>query len=99
MAAWKNWPLSEAHIPVRDAGVETIRQQVLALLDECEGYECERLRWRLHTAECARDLWLLRGALFQLLSSQHCQTHAAERINALVPAFQREMPARAVTRV
>ena len=69
------------------------------MIEDCEGFECDRLRWRLHTAECAQDLWLLRDAVFQVVASQHCQAQAAQRINGLVPAFQRILPARLLQHV
>lgn len=102
MASWKKWlnssPFEWEFRPVQ-AGVESVRQQLLSVLDDCEGFECDRLRWRLHTAECAQELWLLRDAVYQVVASQHCQTQAAQRINGLVPAFQRVLPARVLQRV
>jgi hypothetical protein len=102
MAAWKNWlnsrPL-EWQIRPPLAGVEAVRQQLLAVLDDCHGFECDRLRWRVHTAERPQELWLLRDAVFQVIASQHCQAQAAERINQLVPAFQTVLPERMLTRV
>lgn len=95
MASWQKWlsgrPLEWQFRP-SGAGVEVIRQQLLAILDDCEGFECERLRWRLHTAESAQDLWLLRGSVFQAISTQHCQAQAAERLDALSAAFHAAMP-------
>lgn len=110
MSAWKKWlpsrPLewlnsatSGSFLSAPDADLELVRERLLHLLDDCRGTDCERLRWRLHTAESAQDLWLLRGPLFQVVASQHCQQQAAERVNALVPAFQELMPARLVSRV
>jgi hypothetical protein len=110
MAAWKTWlqsrPLEwlqssafDSLLPKQSPGLEEVRQQVLSLIEDCKGTECERLRWRLHTAESAQDLWLLRGPLFQLVASQHCQSQAAERVNGLVPAFQGLLPPRMVSRV
>ncbi|HEX2546865.1 MAG TPA: hypothetical protein VHL79_18425 [Ramlibacter sp.] len=102
MAAWKNWlnsrPL-EWQIRPPHAGVETVRRQLLAVLDDCHGFECDRLRWRVHTAERPQELWLLRDAVYQVVASQHCQAQAAERINQLVPVFQSVLPERMLTRV
>jgi len=102
MASWKNW-LQGSSIewqfqPV-PAGVETVRRQLLSVLDDCDGFECDRLRWRVHTAECAQELWLLRDAVFQVVAGQHCQAAAAERINGLVPAFASVLPSRLLHRV
>jgi hypothetical protein len=94
MAAWKTWLNTTFEWQLRppQAAVEAVRRQLLAVLDDCLGFECDRLRWRLHTAECAQDLWLLRDAVFQAVASQHCQAQAAERINGLVPAFRSVLP-------
>lgn len=77
-----------------EAAVEAVRHQLLALLDDCEGFDCERLRWRLHTAESARDLWLLRGAVCETLTREHCSKQAQDRLDGLLPAFERVLPAR-----
>jgi hypothetical protein len=97
MAPWKtslhgsalDWQLRPS-----PAGVEALRKQLLAVVEDCSGFECDRLRWRLHTAEHAQELWLLRDAVFQAVCSQHCREKATERINGLVPAFRDVMPAR-----
>jgi hypothetical protein len=102
MAAWTKWlssQLDSPHISEPEAGVEDVRQQVLSILDDCEGVECDRLRWRLHTAECAQDLWMLRGPIFQVVAHQHCQSQAADRINGLAPAFRELLPRAIVARV
>jgi hypothetical protein len=102
MAAWKNWLHHsdvEWHARPTSAGVEDARRQLLEALDDCAGFECDRLRWRVHTAERAQELWLLRESVFQVVASQHCQAQAAERINRLVPAFQTVLPAALVSRI
>jgi hypothetical protein len=81
------------------AGVESLRHQLLAVLDDCQGFEVDRLRWRLHMAERPQELWLLRDAVFQAVSSEHCQAQAIERIDGLVPAFQQVLPASLVGRM
>jgi hypothetical protein len=97
MASWQKWlpsrPLEWQFHPA-EAGVEAIRRQLLAILDDCDGLDCERLRWRLHTAESAQDLWLLRGSVFQAISTQHCQAQAAERLDGLASAFRAVFPGR-----
>lgn len=97
MASWQQWLNSRPcdwHFRPTEAGVEAVRRQLLAILDDCEGFECERLRWRLHTAESAQDLWLLRGSVFQAISTQHCQAQAAERLDGLASAFRAVLPGR-----
>jgi len=99
---WSSWrtsrPFEWQSRPLH-AGVEAVRTRLLSVLEDCSGFEVDRLRWRLHTAECAQELWLLRDAVFQTVSSQHCQTLAVQRINALVPLFREVLPARLLTRV
>jgi hypothetical protein len=90
-ASWQRWLPSrpvEWQFHPAEAGVEAVRHKLLEILEDCEGLECERLRWRLHTAESAQDLWLLRGSVFQAISTQHCQAQAAERLEALASAFR-----------
>ena len=102
MAAWKNWlhhSNFEWHFHPTAAGVETARRQLLEALDDCNGFECDRLRWRLHTAERPQEFWLLRDAVFQVVSSQHCQDQAVQRINGLVPAFRQLLPAHLLQQV
>jgi hypothetical protein len=101
MSAWTHWlnssPL-EWQFRAPPAGVEMIRRQLLAVLDDCAGFEADRVRWRLHTAERAQELWLMRDAVFQVVASQHCQTLAMQRIEGLIPAFRQVLPARLVGR-
>jgi len=101
MSAWSSWLNSrpfEWQFRAPPAGVETVRNQLLALLDDCEGFEVDRLRWRLHMAERAQELWLLRDAVFQVVSSQHCQALAMQRMEGVVPAFRQVLPAHLVGR-
>ena len=102
MSAWSTWFPSrpfEWRLRPPTAGVETVRRQLLAVLEDCEGFEVDRVRWRLHTAECAEELWLLRDAVFRAVSTQHCQAQAVQRINGLVPFFREVLPARLLTQV
>jgi hypothetical protein len=100
-AAWTSWTHSnpfEWQFRAPPAGVESVRRQLLAVLDDCEGFEVDRVRWRLHMAERAQELWLLRDAVFQVVASQHCQAQAMERIEGLVPVFRKVLPASLVSR-
>jgi len=101
MAAWSSWLNSnpfEWQFNAPPAGVEHVRKLLLGVLDDCDGFEVDRVRWRLHMAERAQELWLLRDAVFQVVASQHCQAQAMERIQGLVPAFRQVLPARLVGR-
>lgn len=99
--AWSSWLTSRPldwQFRAPPAGVDFLRQQLLAVLDDCEGLAVDRLRWRLHTAERAQELWLMRDAVFQVVSNQHCQSQAMERIQGLQPAFRQVLPAGLVGR-
>ena len=101
MSAWTDWLPSHPfawQFRTPPAGVDALRRQLLATLDDCEGFEVDRVRWRLHTAEQPQELWLLRGAVFQVLASQHCQSLATERLAQLLPAFRQVLPAGLVGR-
>ena len=102
MSAWSTWLPShpfEWQFRAPAAGVEAVRRQLLAVVEDCEGFEVDRVRWRLHMAERAEELWLLRDAVFQAVSTQHCQAQAVQRINDLVPFFREVLPARLLTQV
>lgn len=102
MSAWSTWLPSrpfEWQFRAPAAGVEAVRRQLLAVVEDCEGFEADRVRWRLHMAERAEELWLLRDAVFQAVSTQHCQAQAVQRINDLVPFFREVLPARLLTQV
>jgi hypothetical protein len=96
MQAWHRFISSlHPHAPEpapRQESVGELRQRTLALLDDCSGAACERLRQRLQAARCANDLWLARSEIFQQVACQHCEQQAASRINDLLPAFEGWVP-------
>jgi hypothetical protein len=101
MDPWKQWlPSCPVDWQLRppEAGVEAVRRQLLAALDDCHGPECDQLRWRLHTAERAQELWLLRNQIFQVVATQHCLQQAHERVESLLAAFRSVLPAAMVGR-
>ncbi|GAB3772431.1 hypothetical protein GCM10028796_43050 [Ramlibacter monticola] len=90
MDAWKQWSPScpvDWQMRPPEAGVEAVRRELLAALDDCHGTDCDRLRWRLHTAERAQELWLLRDQILEAVAHQHCLALARERIDGLLAAF------------
>jgi hypothetical protein len=101
MAAWRKWLSSQSAELAEpdDLELDDVRTAVIATLKDCDGAACERMRWRLQAAQSAQDLWLLRSEIFQMVSAQHCQAEAAARINGLLPAFERYLPARMLTRI
>ena len=99
LTSWLNSTPFEWQFRAPPDGLEAVREKLLSVLDDCDGCEADRVRWRLHMAERPQELWLLRDAVFQVVASQHCRAQAAERINDLVPAFQRVLPDRLLQRV
>jgi hypothetical protein len=102
MAAWKKWLNSQPFAPSTQGSPVTLaelRDTMAGTLEGCQGPMCERMRWRIADARAAQDLWLLRSEIFQLVSSQHCQSEAVTRINGLLPAFEGWLPSRLLTPV
>jgi hypothetical protein len=103
MQAWNRF-LSSRPAPLPAAlpqqqSMAALRERTVALLSDCEGPTCERLRHRLQAARSANDLWLARSEIFQQVASQHCQAQAAQRIDGLLPLFEGWLPARMLTPV
>jgi hypothetical protein len=101
MDTWQQWlPSSPPDWRLRppEAAIEAVRRQLLAALDDCHGTDCDRLRWRLHTAERPQELWLLRDQVFQAVTREHCLQQAEERIETLLVAFRSVLPSGTVGR-
>lgn len=97
MAAWMKWLNSLPLDPDEADGtvsLDHLRIGLLAAFEDCSGARGDRLRLKLAAARTARDLWLLRGEVFQVVADHHCQSIARDRINALLPAFEGWLPAR-----
>jgi hypothetical protein len=69
-----------------------LRDRTREVLRDCTGVEADRLRIRIGCAADASDLWLMRCDIFQVVANQHLQSVAANRINALLPAFDGWLP-------
>jgi len=65
-----------------------IRNQLMRSIADCTTQAAQRLRSKIDQARTAQELWLLRNDAFQLISQQHNQSIAAERINALIQCFE-----------
>ena len=69
-----------------------LRQLAREVLDDCTGVDADRLRLRIRCASDARDLWLMRCDMYQVVAHQHLQSVASKRINGLLPAFEQWLP-------
>lgn len=65
-----------------------IRRQLLCAIEDCLDQPALRVRTKIESARSAQELWMLRNDAFQLISQQHNQSVAAERINALIQFFE-----------
>ena len=64
-----------------------IRTALLSCIKDCEDMQAKRLHLKINAAASAQDLWLLRNDAYQVISQQHNQAVAAERINQLLATF------------
>jgi hypothetical protein len=76
-----------------------IAAAMTAALAGCQGFEADLLGHRIAAAQKVSDLWMLRGALYQLVCHQASQTQADDRINALLPCFEGWLPANQLTTI
>ncbi|QHE75309.1 hypothetical protein [Hydrogenophaga sp. PBL-H3] len=66
----------------------SIRNHLLRAIEDCIDQQALRLRVKIESARTPQELWMLRNDAFQLISQQHDQSVAAERINALIQFFE-----------
>lgn len=65
-----------------------IRRPLLSAIEDCIDQQALRLRTKIESARTPQELWMLRNDAFQLISQQHNQAVAAERINELIQCFE-----------
>ena len=65
-----------------------IRRPLLRCIEDCLDQQALRLRKKIESARTPQELWMLRNDAFQVISQQHNQSVAAERINALIQFFE-----------
>lgn len=66
----------------------SIRRPLLRSIEDCLDQQALRLRKKIESARTPQELWMLRNDAFQIISQQHDQSVAAERINALIQSFE-----------
>jgi hypothetical protein len=79
--------------------VAQLRDRMESLLDDMQGHECERVRYRVKASRSAQDLWMIRSDLYQLIARQHSQSEASRRINTLLPMFEGWVPSQTLVRI
>ncbi len=66
----------------------TIRKALLLAFEDCANLPAQRLRLKIENTKTPRELWMLRNDIYQVISQQHDQSIAADRINGLVKVFE-----------
>lgn len=82
--AWRRPPRPR---PAHLKDVVAIRSQLLLTIEDCSSVAAHRLRLQIERARTPQELWLLRNDAFSLIAQRHDQRTAAQRIDALVKAF------------
>lgn len=78
-------PSSRATTPLTN--LETARQALRACVADCEGDAARRLRRHIDGARTHHDLWMQRAQVYQVVSLQHGQAMAHERIEGVQSLF------------
>ncbi len=79
--------------------LQAIREAMLDCLEGCNDAPAQRLRRKIGQTQTPRELWMLRNDAYQLISQQHSQAAAAERINGILGAFDGWVEARLLVRI
>jgi hypothetical protein len=77
--------------PPRSASVRDlmkIRSELGRSIADCMSTGAYRLRQQIDKARTPQELWLLRNDAYQVISQQHNQSIAADRINSLIQCFE-----------
>ncbi|MGE0348189.1 hypothetical protein [Hydrogenophaga sp.] len=74
------------HASIKD--LANIRHQLQRSIVDCTSDSSYRLRKKIDQARTPQELWLLRNDAYQVISQQHNQTVAVQRINGLIPSFE-----------
>jgi hypothetical protein len=84
--------LRNANVQDTRMPLAVLREHSLQVLHDCEHLSAHLLILRIGAASCARELWGLRGGLFESVARQHSELEAVNRINALAPYFRGWIP-------
>lgn len=93
----KPWSVGRKTPHLRD--LQAIRVALLRCIEDCDSVSARRLNHKIINTRTVQELWLLRNDAYQLISQQHSQAVAAERINALISSFEGWVEPRHLTRI
>lgn len=92
-------PRHQARKPATLKDLATIRKALLLGLEDCTSEGAARLRTKVAQAKTPQELWMLRNDAYQLISQQHNQSVAAERINDMIHFFEGWLDPKQIARI
>jgi hypothetical protein len=81
------------------ATLSHIKLRVELSIQDLEGQDAERLRYKIRGTREVSDLWMMRSDVYQLISKRQSQAEAAQRVNALLPLFEGWIPRQQMTQI
>lgn len=69
-----------------------VKREFGALLADVDSHEAEQLRWRVNEARSLRDLWHLRGDVYNVIAVAHSQGEAESRLVLINQHFPSRAP-------
>ena len=79
--------------------VSQVKLKFELAIQDLQGKEVERLRYKIRGMREVRELWMLRSDVHELISKQQDQKVAAKAINDLLPCFEGWMPAQQLAKI
>lgn len=76
-----------------------IRKALLLAFEDCLNLSAQRLRLKIENAKSPSELWMLRNDIYQVISQQHDQGIAADRINGLLRVFEGWVDPKQINRI
>ena len=79
--------------------VNDVRIELIGVLKDCRAIDAQRIGLRVQATRSVKELWLMRGDLYDCIARHHSQSEASRRINGLLPCFEGWLPSRQLTRI
>lgn len=81
-------PHPPSRLTTRLTDLESVRSALMVAVHDCTGLPAQHLQLKIRSARTHRDLWMLRSDAYRLISLQHCQSVANQRIDDLLHLFE-----------
>ncbi len=79
--------------------VSEVKLKFELAIQDSQGKDAERLRYKIRGVRQVSELWLLRSDMYELISKRQSQQAAADAINALLPCFEAWLPAHQLSKI